>query len=58
MPKKFPELFIGGIALKKEIVSKFLGVFIDENVKKKTILIHGIYGKTILIQFPPRFLKA
>ena len=32
MPTKFPELFIDGITLKRETVTKFLGVFIDKNV--------------------------
>ena len=32
MPTKFPELFIDGITLKRETVTKFLGIFIDENV--------------------------
>ena len=32
MPTKSPELFIDGITLKRETVTKFLGVFIDENV--------------------------
>ena len=31
MPTSFPELFIDGINLKREIVTKFLDVFIDEN---------------------------
>ena len=31
MPTSFPELFIDGINLKREIVAKFLDVFIDEN---------------------------
>ena len=35
MPTKFPELFINGITLKRETVTKFLGVFIDENVTWK-----------------------
>ena len=35
MPTKFPELFIDGITLKRETVTKFLGVFIDENVTWK-----------------------
>ena len=35
MPTKFPELFIDGINLKRETVTKFLGVFIDENVTWK-----------------------
>ena len=32
MPTKFPELFIDGITLERETVTKFLGVIIDENV--------------------------
>ena len=32
MSTKFPELFIDGITLERETVTKFLGVFIDENV--------------------------
>ena len=32
MPKRFPELFIDGITLKRKIVTKFLGVFSDKNV--------------------------
>ena len=48
MPTKFPELFIDGITVKRETVTKFLGVFIDENVT----------WNPILTQFPPRFLKA
>ena len=35
MPTKFPELFTDGITLKREIVTKFFGVFIDENVTWK-----------------------
>ena len=35
MPTKFPELFIDGITLKRETVTKFLGVFIDENATWK-----------------------
>ena len=35
MPTKFPELFIDGISLKRETVTKFLGRFIDENVTWK-----------------------
>ena len=35
MPTKFPELFINDITLKRETVTKFLGVFIDENVTWK-----------------------
>ena len=32
MPTKFPELFIDGITLKTETVTKLLDVLIDENV--------------------------
>ena len=32
MPTKFPELFIDGITLKRETVTKLLDVLIDENV--------------------------
>ena len=35
MPTKFSELFIDGINLKRETVTKFFGVFIDENVTWK-----------------------
>ena len=35
MPTKFPELFIDGITLERETVTKFLGVIIDENVTWK-----------------------
>ena len=35
MPTKFPELFIDGINLERETVTKFLGVIIDENVTWK-----------------------
>ena len=35
MPAKFPELFTDGITLKRETVTKFLDVFIDENVTWK-----------------------
>ena len=35
MPTKFPELFIDGITLKRETVTKLLGVFIDENATWK-----------------------
>ena len=31
-PTKFPELFVDGITLERETVTKFLGVIIDENV--------------------------
>ena len=33
---KLPELFIDGISLERETVTKFLGVISDENVKWKT----------------------
>ena len=48
MPRERLELFINGKNLKRETVTIFLGVFIDE-------LSHGT---PILTQFPPRFLKA
>ena len=48
MPSKFPELFMDGITLERETVTKFLGVIIDENVN----------GKPILTQFLQRFPKA
>ena len=35
MPTKFLELFTDGLTLKREIVTKFLGVFIDENITWK-----------------------
>ena len=35
MPTKFPELFIDGITLQRETITKFLGVVIDENVTWK-----------------------
>ena len=35
IPTKFSGLFIGGITLKRETVSKYLVVFIDENVTWK-----------------------
>ena len=35
MPIKLPELLIDGITPEKETVTKFLGVFIDENVTWK-----------------------
>ena len=35
MPTKFPELSIDGITLKRETVTKFSGVFIDENITWK-----------------------
>ena len=35
MPTKFPELFIDGITLERETVTKFLGVIIDEDVTWK-----------------------
>ena len=35
MPTKFPELFIDGITLERETVTKFLGIIIDENVTWK-----------------------
>ena len=40
MPTKFPELFIDGITLKRETVTKFLGVFIDESVTWKPHINH------------------
>ena len=48
MPTKFRELFIDGIALERETVSKFLGVIIDENVT----------WKAYITQFPQRTLKV
>ena len=33
MPTKFPELFIDGITLERETVTKFLGVIIDGNIR-------------------------
>ena len=48
MPTIFAELFINGITLERETVTKFLGVIIDENV----------IWKPILAQFPQRFLKT
>ena len=47
-PPKFPELFVDGITLKRETVTKFLGVFIDETVTWKP------YINTV----STRFLKA
>ena len=35
MPTKFPELFIDGITLERETVTKFWGVIIDQNVTWK-----------------------
>ena len=35
MPTKFPELFVDGITLERKTFTKFLGVFIDENVRWK-----------------------
>ena len=35
MPTKFRELFIDGITLERQTVTKFLGVFINENVTWK-----------------------
>ena len=35
IPVKFQELFSDGIALERETVTKFLGVFSDENVPRK-----------------------
>ena len=35
IPTKFPGLFIDGVTLKRETVSKYLVVFIDENVTWK-----------------------
>ena len=35
MPTKFPELFTDEINQERETVTKFLGVFIDKNVKWK-----------------------
>ena len=35
MPTKFPELFIDGITLERETVTKFLGISIDENATWK-----------------------
>ena len=39
MPKTFPELIIDGITIVRETVTKFLGVFIDENVTWKAHII-------------------
>ena len=36
MPTKFPELFINGIDLEKQTVTKILGVIVDENVTWKS----------------------
>ena len=35
MPTKLPELFIDGMAIERETVTKFLRVFYDENVTWK-----------------------
>ena len=35
MPTKFPELFIDGITVERETVTKFLEVIIDENITWK-----------------------
>ena len=35
MPTKFLELFIDGITLKRETVTKFLGEFFDQNIAWK-----------------------
>ena len=35
MLTKFPDLFIDGITLERETITKFLGLFIDENVTWK-----------------------
>ena len=35
MPTKFPELFIDGITVERETVTKFLDVIIDENITWK-----------------------
>ena len=50
MPKTFPELIIDGITLVRETVTKFLGVFIDENVtwKAHIIIISTKISKRIL----------
>ena len=38
MPTKFPELFIDGITLERETVTKFLDGIIDENVTRKAYI--------------------
>ena len=35
MPTKFPKLFIDGITVERETVTKFLDVIIDENITWK-----------------------
>ena len=53
MPKKFPELF-ELMALKRETVTKFLGVFIDENVTWKPHITK--ISKTIGILYEARLI--
>ena len=58
MPTKFPELFIDGINLKREAVTKFLGVFIDENVTWKAHIntISTNISKSIGIHYRARLI--
>ena len=42
MPTKFPDLFIDGITLERETVTKFLGISIDENATWKA---HSLINK-------------
>ena len=56
MPTKFPELLLDSITLEKVTVTKFLGVFIDENVTSKTYIttISTKISKSIDILFRAR----
>ena len=58
MPTKFPELFINGITLKRETVTKFLGVSIDENVTWKAHIntISTKISKSIGIHYRARLI--
>ena len=58
MPTKFSELFIDGITLKRKTVTRFLGVFIDENVTWKPHIktISTKISKSICILYRERLI--
>ena len=58
MPTKFPELFTDGITLKRETITKFFGVYIDENVTWKPHIntISTKISKTIGILYRARLI--
>ena len=58
MTRKFPELFIDDVTLKRETVTKFWGTFIDENVtwKEHINTVSSKISKSIGILYRPRLI--